>query len=98
MKAFLKVVDDKAWMAVEKGWTALTALDNDGKVTDLPQDKWTEDHHEEVIGNSKAMNAIFSAVEENIFKLISNYEVAKDAWDILLVAHEGTNKVRSQSL
>ncbi|CAM8990790.1 unnamed protein product [Rhodiola kirilowii] len=36
------------------------------------------------MGNSKAMNAIFSGVDENVMKLIINCEVAKEAWEIVL--------------
>ncbi|CAM8928894.1 unnamed protein product [Rhodiola kirilowii] len=50
------------------------------------------------MGNSKAMNAIFSAVNENIMKLIINCEVAKEAWDILQIAFEGTDKVRNSRM
>ncbi|KAH6785832.1 hypothetical protein C2S51_038287 [Perilla frutescens var. frutescens] len=44
--------------------------------------------------NAKAMNAIFSAVDMNVFKLISTCDKAKDAWDILQTTFEGTSSVR----
>lgn len=44
------------------------------------------------------MNTIFSDVDENIFNFFSKYKVAKESWDIFLVAHEGTEKVISQHL
>ena len=87
-----------AWNVVEKGWTTPTVIIEKGIVTDLTRDRWTDDQHKEAMGNSKAMNAIFSAVDENIFKLISNCDFAKETWDILLVAHKGTDKVKSQRL
>lgn len=48
--------------------------------------------------NSKALNAIFTAVVENQFKLISSCESAKEAWKILETAHEGTQAVRLSKL
>ncbi|CAM8986721.1 unnamed protein product [Rhodiola kirilowii] len=58
-----------------------------------PEALWTEEEDRASMGNSKAMNAIFSAVDENVMKLIINCEVAKEAWDILQIAFEGTDKV-----
>ena len=78
MKAFLKTIDESAWQTVERGWKTHT-VEVEGITVDLPVDKWSKAHHKAANGNSKAMNAIFSAVDENIFKPISNCEVAKEA-------------------
>ncbi|KAA0062325.1 gag-proteinase polyprotein [Cucumis melo var. makuwa] len=48
--------------------------------------------------NSRALNALFNAVDPNIFKLINTCKSAKDAWDILEVAFEGTSKVKISML
>ena len=48
--------------------------------------------------NSQALNAIFSAVDAHPFKLISKCEVAKEAWEILETANEGTKAVRISKL
>lgn len=70
----------------------------EGKTTYFPLDKWIEEHHRAANGNSKAMNAIVSDVDEKIYKLIYSCELAKEAWDILVVAHEGTQKVGEHRL
>ncbi|GMN48592.1 hypothetical protein TIFTF001_017776 [Ficus carica] len=48
--------------------------------------------------NSKALNAIFKAVDANQFKLISTCEAAKDAWKILETAYQGTSVVKMSKL
>ena len=48
--------------------------------------------------NSKALNAIFNGVDTNQFKLISTCETAKDAWEILQTAHEGTATINLSKL
>ena len=68
------------------------------ETVDLPLDKWTNVHRKDANGNSKAMNAIFSAVDANVFKLISNCEIAKDEWDILTIVNQGTKKVREEHI
>ncbi|GAA0167282.1 hypothetical protein LIER_22250 [Lithospermum erythrorhizon] len=50
------------------------------------------------LGNDKALNAIFNGVTPNVFKIISKCIVAKEAWEILQTAYEGTPKVRMSRL
>ncbi|CAM8917976.1 unnamed protein product [Rhodiola kirilowii] len=95
MKSFLKSLDEKAWKAILIGWTHPTMANLVGEVVPKLEALWTEDEEKASIGNSKAMNAIFSGVDENVLKLIINCEIAKEAWDILQTAYEGTNKVRN---
>ena len=44
------------------------------------------------------MHAILCAMDENQYKLIQNTRIAKEAWDILEVAHEGTEVVKDSKL
>ncbi|KAK0579821.1 hypothetical protein LWI29_031979 [Acer saccharum] len=44
------------------------------------------------------MHAIMCAMDENQYKLIQNTQIAKVAWDILQVAHEGTEVVKESKL
>ena len=62
------------------------------------EEDWTKEVDEEVLGNSKALNAIFNGVDKNLFRLINTCTVAKEAWDILKTAHEGTSRVRMSRL
>ena len=48
--------------------------------------------------NRKAMHAILYAMDENQYKLIQNTRFAKEAWDILEVAHDGTEVVKDSKL
>ena len=48
--------------------------------------------------NSKALNAIFSAVTNEKFKKISLIETAKEAWTILQTTYEGTKVVKDSKL
>ncbi|CAM8953272.1 unnamed protein product [Rhodiola kirilowii] len=93
MKAFLKSQDESVWEAVENGW-AHPEVTEDGKVSLLTKDKWTEAHKNVEAANSREMNAIFSRVDGNNFNMISTCEIAKKAWYILQTAHEGTTKVK----
>ncbi|CAM8934325.1 unnamed protein product [Rhodiola kirilowii] len=98
MRSFLKSLDEKAWKAVLKGWTEPMMNNLTREPIAKPEALWTEEEDKASMGNSKALNAIFSAVDENVMKLIINCEVAKEAWDILKIAFKGTDKVRNSRM
>ncbi|CAM8987909.1 unnamed protein product [Rhodiola kirilowii] len=98
MKAFIKNVDEKAWRSVLTGWTPPLLATDDGKVVPKPETEWSELEERLAMGNAKALNAIFSAVDESIFKLILNCESAKEAWDTLSTHFEGTDKVKQSRI
>ena len=69
----MQSLDKKVWLAVEIGWT---------KPKEAPAD-WDEAKIKEENFNSRALNALFSAVTNEEFKKISSTETAKEAWTIL---------------
>ena len=69
MRVFLQSLDEKVWQAVEIGWI---------KPIEAPADQ--DDVMIKVVNfNSKALNALFSAVTNKEFKKISSTETAKEA-------------------
>ena len=48
--------------------------------------------------NSKALNALFSVVINEMFKKISSTETTKEAWTILHTTYEGTKAVNDSKL
>ena len=48
--------------------------------------------------NSRALNALFSAITNKEFKKISSIEIAKEAWTILQTNYEGTKAVKDSKL
>ena len=87
MRAFLQSLDENVWQVVEIGWA---------KPTEAPAD-WDDAKIKAANFNSRAVNALFSAVTNKEFKKISSTEIAKEAWTILQTAYEGTKVVRIQS-
>ena len=84
MRAFLQFLDEKVWQAIEIGWT---------KPKEAPAD-WDEAKIKAANFNSKALNALFSAVTNEEFKKISSTETTKEAWTILQTTYEGTKAVK----
>jgi len=101
MRVFISALDDQAWNSVVTQYVPPAASKTEGSSTTVslkPYSQYMDDEHKAHVANSKALNAIFTAVDEGQFKMISNCETAKEAWDILQVYHEGTNAVRDSKL
>ena len=73
MRAFLQSLDEKVWQVVEIGWT---------KLKEAPVD-WDDAKIKAANFNSRALNALFSAIINEEFKKISSIETVKEAWTIL---------------
>ena len=84
MKAFLQSLDEKVWQAVKIGQT---------KPKEAPTD-WDDVKIKAANFNSRALNALFSAIINEEFKKISFTEIAKEAWTILQTTYEGTKAVK----
>lgn len=98
MVAFIKSTESKTWKVVAKGWKHPVIISQDGRSSLKRKFEWTDVEDNEALGNSKALNAIFNGMNKNMFRLINTCTKAKDAWEILKIAHEGTSKVRMSRL
>ena len=88
MRAFLQSLDEKVWQVVEIGWT---------KPKEMLAD-WDEAKIKAANFNSRALNALFSAVTNEEFKKISSTETAKEVWTILQTTYKGTKAVKDSKL
>ena len=84
MRAFLQSLDEKVWQAVEIGWTKPKEASAD----------WDDAKIKVANFNSKALNALFSAVTNEEFKKISSTKIAKEAWTILQTTYEGAKAIK----
>ena len=78
----------KVWQAVEISWT---------KSKEAPAD-WDDAKIKAANFNSRALNALFSAVTNEEFKKISYTETVKEAWIILQTTYKGTKAVKDSKL
>ena len=81
-------LDEKVWQAIEIGWT---------KLKEAPTD-WDEAKIKAANFNSRALNALFSAVTNEDFKKISSTKTAKEAWTILQTTYQATKAVKDSKL
>ena len=88
MRAFLQSLDEKVWLAVKVGWKKL----------EEPLITWDDTKIKAANFNSRALNALFSAVTNEEFKKISSTDNAKEAWTIFQNTYEGTKAVKNSKL
>ena len=88
IKAFLQSLDEKVWQTVEMGWTKPTEASAD----------WDDAKIEATSFNSRALNALFSAITNEEFQKISSTKTAKEAWTIIQTTYEGTKAIKDSKL
>ena len=88
MKAFLQSLDEKVWFTIEVGW----------KKPKEPLALWDDTKIKVANFNSRALNALFSAVTNEEFKKIFSSDNAKEAWTILQNTYEGTKALKNSKL
>ncbi|XP_073019433.1 uncharacterized protein [Primulina eburnea] len=103
MRMFIKSIEERAWLRVLDRWSPPRTVDDDDDDDDddsrsKPESTWSNDEVQTSNFNSKALNAIFTSVDINMFSLITNCISAKEAWDILQKHCEGSESVRRTKL
>ena len=88
MKAFLCLIDDTIWDAVEAGWTR----------PEVAKSIWDKASLVAANANNKALNATFCSVSPDEFHRISHITIAREAWEILETTYEGTKKLKDTKL
>ena len=81
-------MDEKVWLAVKVGCTK----------PEEPLASWDDTKIKAANFNSRALNALFSAIMNEEFKKISSIDNAKEAWTILQNTYKGTKAVKNSKL
>ncbi|KAK0607415.1 hypothetical protein LWI29_014626 [Acer saccharum] len=97
MKAYIRSIDERAWMTVEEGYLAPNKI-VDGVTVSKSRSEWSTNEFELAKWHHRAVNAIFGGVDSRQFSYIQNLETAKEAWEALQVTNEGTKAVKKSRL
>ena len=90
MRAYIRSINEKAWMSIEEGYELPTKRVEDGTMISKPRAEWTAIDFDNAKWHHRAVNAIFGGVDSTQFIYIQNLESAKEAWDTLQTTNEGT--------
>jgi len=88
MRIYLQSMGYEIWNIVETPYDKPTT----------PYSEWTTIQKTNANLDSKAMNALFCAMEKNEFNRVSTASNAHEIWHILEVTHEGTSKVKETKI
>ena len=94
MELFLKSQDVFMWDIIENGDYHPTKAAEDGGVETKPPTEMTPDERHRYLLNSKAKLYLTCALSKTQFDKVSECDTAKEMWNILIVAYEGTRKVK----
>ncbi|KAH9657648.1 hypothetical protein KPL70_023168 [Citrus sinensis] len=98
MRIYLQALDYEIWEIVNDGpFTPLTKNEV-GEDISKPSREWNQFEKRKASLNSKAMNALFCALDKKEFHRVSSYESANEIWHKLEVVYEGTNQVKESKI
>ncbi|KAH9792467.1 hypothetical protein KPL71_004134 [Citrus sinensis] len=98
IRIYLQALDYEIWEVVCDGPFMPTFKDEVGDDIPKPSSQWSELEKRKMSLNSKAMNALFCALDKKEFHRVSSCESAQEIWNKLEVVYEGTNQVKESKI
>ncbi|KAH9684787.1 hypothetical protein KPL70_013662 [Citrus sinensis] len=98
MRIYLQALDYEIWEVVCDGPFMPTFKDEVRDDIPKPSSQWSELEKRKMSLNSKAMNALFCALDKKEFHRVSSCESAQEIWNKLEVVYEGTNQVKESKI
>lgn len=97
MKAFLITQGAEALECIEERYEEPIMPSPTDSSVSVPKLKslWTAAEKTMYVTNSKVITSIFNRVDEIQLRKIANFSSAKDAWDALQSAHEGSTDIQA---
>ncbi|XP_074305570.1 uncharacterized protein LOC141640789 [Silene latifolia] len=90
MEHYVKSTDYECWLIIQKGPLAITVTSANGTSAPKSEDKYVEADYRKVEKNSKAMSILQYGIGDQEVNRISRCTPAKEIWDTLSFAYEGT--------
>jgi len=98
MKNYIQAEDFELWMLIKNGPLIPTKTLEDGSKTHKKPEEFNADDYKMMEKNAKAKKLLYFGLGPDEYTRISECESAKDIWDALQVAHEGTNQVKQSRI
>jgi hypothetical protein len=98
MRVHINSVDRLVWAAIENGQFQITMTNAAGAIVPKPKDDWNEKDEKKWSCDWRARNMLISALGVDEYYRVSHCTTAKEMWDALEVAHEGTTEVKQSRI
>ena len=97
MRIYMISQDFDLWQIVVKGPHLPTKIEN-GISIPKTVDEYNDADKKLIKINAMAMNLLYCGLDPNEYNRISSCESAKEIWDKLEIAHEGTSQVKKSKI
>jgi len=94
MENYIQAEDYELWMLIKNGPLNPTKVIEDGTEVPKKPDEFNAEDFRKMEENAKAKKLLYFGLGPDEDTCISECDSAKDTWDALRVAHEGTNQVK----
>ena len=91
-------IDYECWMIVKNGPVMVKQINSSGVVHVKKESKYINTVYKALEKNAKAMSILQQAIAENETNRISACQSAKEIWDTLELAYEGTSEVKRSKI
>ncbi|KAH9680417.1 hypothetical protein KPL71_026545 [Citrus sinensis] len=98
MRIYLQALDYEIWEVVCNHPFLPLTKNEVGEDIPKPSREWNELEKRKASLSSKAMNALFCALDNKEFHRVSSCECANEIWHKLEVVYEGTNQVKESKI
>ncbi|XP_074290285.1 uncharacterized protein LOC141617015 [Silene latifolia] len=103
MEHYVKSTDYEYWLIIQKGPLAIMVTSANGTSANgasapKSEDKYVEADYRKVEKNSKAISILQYGIGEQEVNRISGCTSAKEIWDTLSLAYEGTSQVKKHCI
>jgi hypothetical protein len=98
MENYIQAEDFELWMLIKNGPLIPTRVTEDGSKILKKPEEFDSNDYKMMEKNAKAKKLLYFGLGPDEYTRISECESAKDIWDALQVAHEGTNQVKQSRI
>ncbi|XP_074313649.1 uncharacterized protein LOC141648837 [Silene latifolia] len=98
MMHFIQGTDYECWVIIENGPLAITTTNANGVSSAKAPKDYTSDDYKKAEKNARAISLLQSGIGESETSRIAGCKTAKQIWDSLSLAYEGTVQVKKQRI
>ena len=98
MEIYIQVKDYELWMLIKNGPLIVMRIKEDGAAVVKKPEEVDSNNFKMMEKNAKAKKFLYFGLGPDEYTRISECESAKNIWEALQVAHEGTNQVKQSRM
>ena len=98
MENYIQAEDYELWMLIKNGSLIPKVIKEDGKVIIKKPEEFDSEDYRMMEKNAKAKKVLYFGLGPDEYTRIFECESAKEIWDALQIAHEGTNQVKQSRI